>query len=600
MLKAQSCPEGPLLQQFLLGQLPTDEIENWAQHVEQCGRCVEKLAGFQINDGLVETMAAAAVAREEPPAQILDGLVKRLSALWSRLTPHATEDGQPETPQESSSGSLTPEPCDFLAPAQQPDEIGRLGPYRVLQLLGSGGMGMVFQAEDPHLQRLVALKVMRPALAQRALARQRFLREARTAATFIHDHVVGIYQVGEDRGLPFLAMPLLPGESLEKRLKREGRLPVGTVLAIGRQVATALAAAHSRGLIHRDIKPANIWLETLPDGQGPLAPRERVKILDFGLARAIDSATHLTESGAFAGTPGYMAPEQVRGEPLDGRCDLFSLGCVLYRSCTGRLAFAGANPLATLRALELEQPQPPQLLNPEVPPDLSNLILRLLDKRAENRPLAAADLIQTLEGIERQLPVRPLPGPTALPASRRRFSLAARFLILAGGLLLVLGSLGYLVGPALLRMVVHRDDPVGETGQENGPNKGWKGFRPGGHFRTTGPNPHGLVAADLNGDGRLDLISPNLGSTTVSVLLGNGDGTFQDPISFETGTRPRNAVVADVNGDGKPDLVVVNGGDPEKRQKGSACILLGDGKGSFGKPVHIEFGFDPLGLVVID
>src|SRR5207302_3265782 len=145
-----------------------------------------------------------------------------------------------------------------------------------------GGMGIVFQAEDPQLQRLVALKVMKPGLAASSSARQRFLREARAAAALEHDHIVPIYQVGEDRGVPFLAMPLLRGETLEERLEREGKPPLAEVVRIGQEIAEGLSAAHERGLMHRDIKPANLWLE---------GERSRVKIVDFGLARAVGEET---------------------------------------------------------------------------------------------------------------------------------------------------------------------------------------------------------------------------------------------------------------------------------------------------------------------
>ena len=152
------------------------------------------------------------------------------------------------------------ERLNFLAPPQGPGELGRLGPYRVRKVLGAGGMGMVLMAEDPALKRTVALKVMRPELAARPDARQRFLREAQATAAIEHPHIVHVYQVGEDRGVPFLAMPFLKGEALDARLKRE-RLPVAEVVRLGRQIAEGLAAAHRNGLIHRDIKPANIWLE---------------------------------------------------------------------------------------------------------------------------------------------------------------------------------------------------------------------------------------------------------------------------------------------------------------------------------------------------
>ena len=206
----------------------------------------------------------------------------------------------------------------FLAPAQLPDEIGHLGGYRVLKVLGAGGMGVVFQAEDTLLARKICLKAILPGLADSDTARQRFLREARAAATLEHDHIVPIFEVGEDRGVPFIAMALLKGEPLEERLRHEPRLPLALVLRLGREVALGLAVAHQHGLVHRDIKPANLWLEEGSD---------RVKILDFGLARAASDYTppaqlgvtptgpvsdnpQLTQVGAIVGTPAYMAPEQ--------------------------------------------------------------------------------------------------------------------------------------------------------------------------------------------------------------------------------------------------------------------------------------------------
>jgi serine/threonine protein kinase len=177
-------------------------------------------------------------------------------------------------------------------------------------------MGVVFQAEDRHLRRPVALKVMRPTLADSAEFHRRFLREARLAAAIEHEHIVTVYQVGEDRGVPFLAMQLLHGETLEARLERAGgRLPLPEVLRVGREVAEGLAAAHAKGLIHRDIKPANVWLE---EGRG------QVRIIDFGLARGAQPDAQFTQAGTVIGTPAYMAPEQATGAAVDARCDLFS------------------------------------------------------------------------------------------------------------------------------------------------------------------------------------------------------------------------------------------------------------------------------------
>ncbi|MDW8263686.1 MAG: serine/threonine-protein kinase, partial [Phycisphaerales bacterium] len=171
----------------------------------------------------------------------------------------------------------------------------------------------------------VALKVLRPDLPPEQMSRDRFLREARAMASIDHENVCTIYQVDEADGRPFMAMQMLLGETLERRLERDGRLPVAEAARIGREVALGLAAAHAKGIIHRDIKPANIWLEA---GTG------RVKLLDFGLALPRDSV-HLTRSGFVIGTPAFMSPEQARGEPLDARSDLFSLGVVLYLATTG-------------------------------------------------------------------------------------------------------------------------------------------------------------------------------------------------------------------------------------------------------------------------
>jgi hypothetical protein len=336
-----------------------------------------------------------------------------------------------------ASDVLPAEYYDFLAPAEAADEIGRLGSYRVLKVLGAGGMGVVFQAEDPKLNRLVALKAMLPALAASGANKERFLREARAAAAIEHDHIVAIFQVDEDRGVPFIAMPLLHGESLEQRLKRERNLPTGDILRIARETSLGLAAAHERGLIHRDIKPANIWLE---------AENGRVKILDFGLARRRGDDANLTQQGAILGTPAYMAPEQASGRPVDLRADLFSLGCAMYRMSTGRPAFRGADAVATLVAVATEQPPPPRQLNPELPPALSRLIMQLLAKNPGDRPPSARAVVAALETIERE----PMPaihvGPvdaeesTLVEASPRgegrpaRKPLAWLWLALAGGL----------------------------------------------------------------------------------------------------------------------------------------------------------------------
>ncbi len=363
----------------ILVQVP----EHAAGKKVRCGGCHQVVDAPQTATALTGAFAA--------PHQVPGG--PRPVEDRPTLPPHGADAG----PASAADREL----YDFLAPPHGPGELGRLGPYRVL---GSGGMGVVFEAEDTQLHRPVALKALLPALAASAAARERFLREARAAAAVAHDHVVTIYQVGEDRGIPFLAMQLLRGETLEARLRREKRLPAAEVIRLGREIAEGLAAAHARGLIHRDVKPSNVWLEA---GTG------RVKLLDFGLALAAGADTRLTQTGALVGTLGYLAPEQTRPGPPDPRADLFALGCVLYRLTTGVLPFRGTDALSTLSALATEVPRPVRELNPQVPPPLSDLITRLLSKDPAGRPPSAQAVVLALSALgARPAPAaRPVPGP---------------------------------------------------------------------------------------------------------------------------------------------------------------------------------------------
>jgi len=342
---------------------------------------------------------------------------------------------KPDLTGTTGGGSLPAPAYDFLTAPQQPDEMGRLAQYRVLRVLGEGGMGVVFCAEDTLLNRSVALKVIRPGLGGEAV-KARFLREARAAAAVEHDHVVAMFQVGEANGVPFLSMPLLQGESLEQRLNRETKLPLPEILRIGREMAEGLNAAHEKGLIHRDVKPANVWLE---------GKRGRVKLLDFGLARATGNGdAQLTQEGAIVGTPAYMAPEQGRGETVDARCDLFSLGCVLYRLTTGEPPFGGGDAISTLICVASVDPPAPHTIAPEVPRELSALIMRLLEKQSERRPGSAQEVVQVLEKIAptEQLAVSKkrnlLPPTEEMPAQpvKRKRRLAV---VVVTGLILLLG-----------------------------------------------------------------------------------------------------------------------------------------------------------------
>jgi len=301
---------------------------------------------------------------------------------------------------------------NFLDPARAPGELGWLAHYRVRRCIGEGGMGLVFEAEDTDLLRPVALKVIRPELAGSPQAAQRFTLEARAMAALKHDHIVTIYQVGQERGVPFLAMEYLQGMSLHRWLERGHKPSLDLVLRLGREMAAGLAAAHKRGLVHRDIKPANIWLE---------APIGRVKILDFGLARSEDQDVHITNPGTALGTPAYMSPEQARGEEVDASGDLFSLGCVLYQLCTGGLPFPGTTVMAVLTALSNNAPSPARELNPAVPPALDSLVMRLLAKNPADRPPTAEVVVEAIKTIERELLAErqkaELSSATPLPAT---------------------------------------------------------------------------------------------------------------------------------------------------------------------------------------
>jgi serine/threonine protein kinase len=349
--------------------------------------------------------------------------------------------------EQPASGSI-PRPTSvveftFLTPPQEPDEMGRLGPYRVLGLLGSGSMGIVFRAEDSRLKRAVALKVMRPNYATKTEYRQRFLREGQATAKVEHPHVVPIYGVDECQGVPYLAMKLLEGESLEERLKASGSwLPLPEVLRIGEETAAALAAAHEQGLIHRDVKPTNIWLES--DG-------DRVKLIDFGLARILDDDLRLTGTGYVVGTPSYMAPEQANGDEVDNRSDLFSLGCVLYRASTGLQPFPGQFAVDVVAAVRTLDPKPPRALDPSLPPSFSDLVMALLSKDPAGRPASALAVRDALKDIEKggaAAKPRPDSGPAkprsgsqipAQPAPARRADW--KTVLLIGAAFVALGGL---------------------------------------------------------------------------------------------------------------------------------------------------------------
>jgi serine/threonine protein kinase len=274
----------------------------------------------------------------------------------------------------------------FLDPIDKPDRIGQLGHYEIIEVVGYGGMGAVLRAFDTKLSRVVAVKVMAPELAASPMAVKRFLREARNAASVHHDHVVTIHAIVDDHRPPYLVMQFVEGQTLAQKIEREGALELAQILRIGSQMAAGLAAAHKLGLVHRDVKPANILLEN---------GVERVKITDFGLARAADDM-EVTQTGTIAGTPQYMSPEQAKGETIDMRSDLFSLGSVLYTMCTGRPAFRAETTMGVLRRVCEDVPRPIHEVNPEIPEWLSAIVLKLLAKDPNDRFQTAGEVADLL------------------------------------------------------------------------------------------------------------------------------------------------------------------------------------------------------------
>ena len=262
--------------------------------------------------------------------------------------------------------------------------------FRVLDVIGKGGMGVVFRAEDLSLKRMVALKVMKPTVSDTPEYVERFLREAQAAAALTHDNIIPIHSVGEDNGVPFLVMPLLDGESLADRLVREAVISINDVFVIAKQVAAGLDAAHAAGLLHRDIKPENLWIES----------EGRVRILDFGLARVMDDSGSLTTTGSVIGTPRYMSPEQAEAQSVDARSDLFSLGAVIYRMLAGRSPFDRGSITATLTAIATDEPESITSVNPETPKPLAALVHQLLAKKPEGRVQSAGELMTELDRVE--------------------------------------------------------------------------------------------------------------------------------------------------------------------------------------------------------
>jgi len=274
----------------------------------------------------------------------------------------------------------------------------KLGPYEILAPIGAGGMGEVYRAQDTRLRRTVAIKILPHDKLADVDRKRRFLQEARAASALMHPNIVVVYDISSDERMDFLVMEYVRGETLKDRIKR-GALPVGDVMRFGAQISSALAAAHAAGIVHRDIKPANIMV----------TPESQTKVLDFGLAKLAEpvdmegetrTIAAATEPGIVMGTVAYMSPEQTRGEQLDARSDIFSLGSVLYEAATGKLPFQGPSMLAVMHEIAAKGPARPSELNRELPAEFDAIIERALAKDKKDRYGSAGEMMEALQALE--------------------------------------------------------------------------------------------------------------------------------------------------------------------------------------------------------
>ena len=387
------------IRRFLVGDLSYSEIASLEQHLDRCDAC---------DDELTHRTA-------EPE-------------FWSDAQSFlSSADNVQELTQVESTVGLENELDRLLDPTDDPEMLGRFGGYEISGVVGQGGMGIVMKGWDVSLNRFVAIKVLKPAFGSTSAGRQRFEREAQAAAAVVHENVIAIHGVDKWNGTPYLVMPYIKGESLQQRIDRTAPLSLENTMEVSLQIARGLAAAHDQGLVHRDIKPANILM---PESVS------RILITDFGLARAADDVS-LTCSGVITGTPQYMSPEQAKGEAVDARTDLFSLGSVMYAMVCGHPPFRADTSLGVLRRITDHPHRKLSQIQNNTPVWLESIIDRLLEKAPDRRFSSAHELAETLEDClahVRQPTVTQLPKITS--TSKPRWPLVAAMLSLAAVLLI--------------------------------------------------------------------------------------------------------------------------------------------------------------------
>jgi len=364
-MKTNECRQDACAE-FLSGSMSASEVSEFERHLGSCSLCQSELQRAAIDDELLRGMRTL--------ISLTSGRSLRRNSSNDRMA--SSSPGSANRSPESTAATV----LAMLSASDDPAVAGRLGQYDIHGIIGRGSAGIVLKGFDHSLHRNVAIKILEPSMADLAAARLRFSREAKAMAAVSCEYVVPIFEVSEHAGLPYLVMEYIPGGSLDKRLIDGGPVETEVAVRIGLQIAQALAAAHAQGLIHREIKPGNVLLDR---------GTERVRVADFGLVRTLNDAS-CTRSGVVTGTPQYMAPEQVRGEPCDAQSDLFSLGSVMYALCTGHAPFRAESVYGVMQRVVHDRPRPIREQSAKIPEWLDEFIQRLMEKRREARFGSAA------------------------------------------------------------------------------------------------------------------------------------------------------------------------------------------------------------------
>lgn len=429
------------LEDLLNGDCELQQRELFESHVAECALCQNRLSETAADDQwwTKATEHLSTIDDIEIPEEIRSQLVNSSTF----VVPTITGDVNQDQPSASSAFDWR----QILDPPTHPEMLGRIDQFEIEEKIGQGGMGIVLKGFDRPLNRAVAIKVLSPLLASNGTSRQRFLREAQAAAAVVHPNVVPIYAVNRSEIRPYIVMQLVAGHSLQSLVQEHGPLDFKEIVRIGIQIADGLAQAHNQGLIHRDIKPGNVLTEH---------DVSRVMITDFGLARAIDDAG-LTQTGWITGTPHYMSPEQARGDTLDCRTDLFSLGGLMYYLATGREPFRAEKPFAVIQKIINDQPASPPEINSEIPPMISDIIEKLLEKNPQDRFQTAGEVKLLLERYlsHLQQPLRVAKPQRIMTRRRRRL----RTLATASILLLAVAVSAFAGWKLLLQPTNHTIDP---------------------------------------------------------------------------------------------------------------------------------------------